>query len=143
MKKELKKELSKKNKNKVNWSWIIKIVIITFIISILFSFISETAIPKLNVFWGIILTLVFIVMVVMLYHWWNFFQLLYVWKNTLKYIFARYRNLDQHLFFFLSDFFPESITILHHCHLIAFFQCGICYPYFTIPKIMFFSSGCF
>ena len=89
-----------------------------------------------------VLTLVFIVMVVMLYHWWNFFQLLYVWKNTLKYIFARYRNLDQNLFFFFSVSFPRSITILHHCHLIAFFQCEICYPYFTILKL-FFSSGCF
>ena len=60
MKKEIKKELNKKNKNKTNWDWIIKIILITFVISILFSFISETAIPNLNVFWGIILTFVFI-----------------------------------------------------------------------------------
>lgn len=57
MKKEIKKEL---NKNKTNWNWIIKIILITFLISILFSFVSETAIPNLNVFWGIILTFVFI-----------------------------------------------------------------------------------
>ena len=44
MKKELKKELSKKNKNKVNWSWIIKIVLLTFTISILF--IDVVAIPN-------------------------------------------------------------------------------------------------
>lgn len=62
MKKELKKELSKKNKNKINWPWILKIILITFIISILFSFISETAIPNLNIFLGVILTLVFILL---------------------------------------------------------------------------------
>lgn len=61
MKKEIKKELTKKEKNKVNWNWIIKIIIITFVISILFSFISETAIPNLNIFFGIILTIIFIV----------------------------------------------------------------------------------
>jgi len=62
MKKELKKELSKKNKNKVNWSWIVKIILIAFIISVLFSFISETTIPNLNIFLGIILTIVFILL---------------------------------------------------------------------------------
>ena len=60
MKKELKKELAKKNKNKINWGWIIKIVVVAFTISILFSFASETAIPKLNVFWGVILTFIFV-----------------------------------------------------------------------------------
>jgi CBS domain containing-hemolysin-like protein len=58
MKKNQKKEVSKKNK--INWNWIIKIVIITFVISILFSFVSETAIPNLNVFLGVILTLLFV-----------------------------------------------------------------------------------
>ena len=62
MKKELKKELNKKNKNKVNWNWIIKIIIITFTISILFSFISETAIPNVNICLGIILTFVFVLL---------------------------------------------------------------------------------
>ena len=65
MKKEIKKQLTKKDKNKVNWSWIIKIIVITFIISILFSFISETAIPNLNIFLGIILTLLFVLIGVM------------------------------------------------------------------------------
>ena len=60
MKKELKKELEKKHKNDVNYSWIIKIILLAFIISIVFSFISETAIPNVNLFFGIILTLFFI-----------------------------------------------------------------------------------
>ena len=67
MKKELKKELSKKNKNKVNWDWIIKIILITFTISIIFSFISETAIPNLNIFFGIILAFIFILICVIFY----------------------------------------------------------------------------
>lgn len=65
MKKELKKELSKTKKNKINWNWILKIIIITFLISVLFSFISETAIPNVNIFLGVILTLVFILIGVM------------------------------------------------------------------------------
>ena len=60
MKKELKKQLNKKNKVNVNWGWIIKIIVIAFSISILFSFATETIIPNVNVFWGVILTLVFI-----------------------------------------------------------------------------------
>lgn len=60
MRKDTKKQLTKKNKNSVNYSWIIKIVAITFAISIVFSFISETAIPSVNIFWGIIITLLFI-----------------------------------------------------------------------------------
>jgi len=50
----------KKKKKVVDYKWIIKIVTLTFLISLLFSFISETAIPNVNIFWGIILTLVFI-----------------------------------------------------------------------------------
>ena len=45
---------------KVDYKWIIKIVLITLITSALFTFISETAIPHLNIFFGIILTLVII-----------------------------------------------------------------------------------
>ena len=47
-------------KNKVDYNWIIKIGILAFIISVAFSFISETAIPNVNIVIGIILTLVFI-----------------------------------------------------------------------------------
>ena len=47
-------------KNSKNF-WIIKIILVAFIISVVFSFISETAIPNVNILLGIILTLVFIV----------------------------------------------------------------------------------
>lgn len=60
MKKELKKQLNTKNKKRINYGWIIKIVLITFVISILFSFVSETAIPNVNIFWGVVITLIFI-----------------------------------------------------------------------------------
>lgn len=60
MKKEIKKQLSKKDKNRVDYNWILKIVTVTFIISVVFSFVSETAIPNVNVFWGIVITLLFI-----------------------------------------------------------------------------------
>lgn len=49
----------KKNK-KSNTLWIIKIILITFLISLFFSGISEMLIPKLNIFWGIIIVIVFI-----------------------------------------------------------------------------------
>lgn len=61
----MKKETNKKNKNKINWNWILKIIIITFVISVLFSFVSETAIPNVNIFLGIVLTLAFILIGVM------------------------------------------------------------------------------
>jgi len=60
MKKEIKNQLNKKNKSSVNWGWIIKIIVIAFCISILFSFVSEAIIPNVSVFWGVILTLLFI-----------------------------------------------------------------------------------
>ena len=43
-----------------NYSWIIKIVIISFTISVFFSFISEITIPKFNIFLGIAICLLFI-----------------------------------------------------------------------------------
>ena len=49
-----------KKKNLVDYKWIIKIIIMAFMISIVFSFISETAIPNIIVA-GILLTLLFIV----------------------------------------------------------------------------------
>lgn len=51
---------TKKNKNYVDYKWIIKIVVATFILSVAFTFVSETAIPNLSIFFGIILTLVFV-----------------------------------------------------------------------------------
>lgn len=60
MKKEIKKQLSKKNKNRVDYGWIIKILILSFVISVSFSFASEIAIPNVSLFWGIIITLIFV-----------------------------------------------------------------------------------
>ncbi len=49
-----------KNKNLVDYGWIIKIVIASFTISVTFSLISETAIPNVNIIIGILLALIFI-----------------------------------------------------------------------------------
>lgn len=48
-------------KKDVDFNWIIKIVIASFLISIIFTFISETAIPNINIVFGILLTLLFII----------------------------------------------------------------------------------
>ena len=55
----MKKENNKKKKS-VDYNWIIKISVISFIISVFFSFISETAIPNVNILIGIFLTILFI-----------------------------------------------------------------------------------
>lgn len=47
-------------KKLVDYFWITKIVAISFIISIAFTFISETAIPNVNIIIGILLALLFI-----------------------------------------------------------------------------------
>lgn len=49
-----------KRKNRIEYGWIIKIILLTFVISMFFSFVSETAIPNVNLFFGIIITLLFI-----------------------------------------------------------------------------------
>lgn len=45
---------------KIDYKWIIKIIVISFCISALFTLVSETAIPNINIFFGIIITLFFI-----------------------------------------------------------------------------------
>ena len=52
-------------KLKTNYNWIIKIILIAFIISILFSLVSELAIPNLNIYFSILLALFFIFIGVM------------------------------------------------------------------------------
>lgn len=54
--------MGKQNKKKdiVDYIWIIKIVICSFLISIIFTLISETVIPNVGIILGIILTLLFI-----------------------------------------------------------------------------------
>lgn len=49
-----------KKKNLVDYNWIIKIVVSSFLISIIFSLISETIIPNVGIIMGCILTLIFI-----------------------------------------------------------------------------------
>ena len=48
-------------KEQVDVKWIIRIVIITFVISFSLSFLSQTTIPNLSIFWGILITLLFII----------------------------------------------------------------------------------
>jgi CBS domain containing-hemolysin-like protein len=60
MKKEIKNQLNKKNKNKVNYGWIIKILVLSFVISVTFSFAAEMTIPNVNLFLSIAITLIFI-----------------------------------------------------------------------------------
>lgn len=59
-KKEDLKQLNKKKKQKVNYSWIITVTIMAFIISILFSFISELVLEDANIIISSALVLVFI-----------------------------------------------------------------------------------
>lgn len=58
--KSIKKELNKKKKELVDTKWIFKIVIMTFIISLIFSLLSETTIPKVNIVFGILILILFI-----------------------------------------------------------------------------------
>ena len=58
--KKINKKLHKNHLSKVNWNWIIKIVLISFIISLFMSFISNTLIPNISILFGILVTLIFI-----------------------------------------------------------------------------------
>ena len=49
-----------KKKSNVDYGWIIKIIVLAFFISVIFTSISETVIPNVNIIIGIILTLLFI-----------------------------------------------------------------------------------
>jgi len=49
-----------KNKKLINYNWIIKITLSTFLISLIFSLLSETIIPNANIFISIVLVLLFI-----------------------------------------------------------------------------------
>lgn len=49
-----------KKKSNVDYGWIIKIIVLAFFISVIFTTISETVIPNVNIIIGIILTLLFI-----------------------------------------------------------------------------------
>lgn len=49
-----------KDKNKKNYIWILQIFLMAFFISLFFSFVSETFMPKLSIIFGILLILLFI-----------------------------------------------------------------------------------
>lgn len=59
-KEEIKKQLRKKKKKLVDYKWIIEITLLAFIISLGFSFLSETTIPKVPLVVGIILLFIVI-----------------------------------------------------------------------------------
>lgn len=53
-------ENKSKKKTIIEYGWILKIVIASFIISVFFSFISEIAIPNVNIFFSILIAILFI-----------------------------------------------------------------------------------
>ena len=53
-------ERRRKNKKQVEYNWIIKITLITFLISLIFSLISEIILPNANIIIGIFLIFIFI-----------------------------------------------------------------------------------
>lgn len=55
------KKKEKIKKEHVNWSWIMTILCVTFIISFILSFIANATIPNISLFFGIIITLFFII----------------------------------------------------------------------------------
>lgn len=56
----LSKKKEKKSKKYINWSWIIKITLVAFTLSFVFSAISEFIIPNVNLIIGILLVIIFI-----------------------------------------------------------------------------------
>lgn len=61
-KKSIKKQLRQKRKKEfIDYGWILKIVVLTFMISIIFSMISELVISNINVIVGIMLVVIFII----------------------------------------------------------------------------------
>jgi len=59
-KKSIKKVLKKSKKELINFKWVTTITILAFIISIIFSALSETLIPNVNVIVGILILIIFI-----------------------------------------------------------------------------------
>lgn len=60
MKKEIRKQIEKKDKQFINYTWIIKITLLAFIISLVFSCLSEATIPNVNIIVAVIILLLFI-----------------------------------------------------------------------------------
>ena len=53
-------KVKNKKKNSIDCGWMFKIIIASFVISVVFTLISETAIPNVGILMGIIITLIFI-----------------------------------------------------------------------------------
>lgn len=51
-----------KNKERIDKIWIIKIILISFILSLTFAVISESIIPNVNLIFGIIILIIFIIL---------------------------------------------------------------------------------
>ena len=62
MKKEIKKQIQIKKKQTINYSWIIKITLLAFFISLVFSSLSEMFIKNVNLFFAVLILVVFIVL---------------------------------------------------------------------------------
>lgn len=58
----IKKELKKKKKTLIDYGWILTVTVTAFVISFLFSFVSEITIPKVNIIIGCIVLLLVIIL---------------------------------------------------------------------------------
>ncbi len=58
---ELLRKADRKKKKKTNYRWILVITISAFIISFIFSFVSESIIQHVNLFVGVVIALLFII----------------------------------------------------------------------------------
>ena len=58
-KKSIQKVLKKNKKELVNYPWILRITLLAFLISILFSFLSETIISRVHIIIGILIGIIF------------------------------------------------------------------------------------
>lgn len=54
------KKKEQKNKRRTNYSWIIRITLLSLVISLTLGFVSETLIPNVNILIGILLVVIFI-----------------------------------------------------------------------------------
>ena len=55
------KKKEKEKKEKVNKKWVTTIIVIAFTVSFILSAVSEVAIPNLSIVWGVLLTLLFVI----------------------------------------------------------------------------------
>ena len=58
----MKKVRKKNKKSNTDYGWILKLTVLAFVISLVFSFVSETTLPNASLVVGIVLVLVFIVL---------------------------------------------------------------------------------